>query len=104
MFNEYWSDGNPSVTIYVSDEEWVEVGSWVYRNWDSVCGLSFLPKDNGVYQLAPYEEIDASIYYELLKPWKNIDIDFNVELSSYELVDSTEGAKTFACTGGSCEL
>ena len=104
MFNECWSDGNPSVTIYVGDDEWVEVGSWVYSNWDSVCGLSFLPKDNGVYQLAPYEEIDANTYYDLLKPWKNIELDFDAELSLYELTDTTEGAKTFACTGGSCEI
>ena len=104
MFNEFWSDGNPSVTIYVGDDEWVEVGSWVYSNWDSVCGLSFLPKDNGVYQLAPYEEIDASTYYDLLKPWKTIELDFDKELSLYELTDTTEGAKTYACTGGSCEI
>ena len=104
MFNEYWSDGNPSVTIYVGDDEWVEVGSWVYKNWDAVCGLSFLPKDNGVYQLAPYEEIDANTYYEELKKWKSISINFDTELSKYELDDNTEGAKSYACSGGACEL
>ena len=104
MFNECWADGNPSVTIYVSDDEWVEVGAWVYKNWDSVCGLSFLPKDNGVYKLAPYEEIDSDEYHDRLRMWKNIDIDFGVELSRLEIEDGTEGAKTLACVGGSCEL
>lgn len=104
MFNQYWADGNPSVTIYVNDDEWVEVGAWVYRNWDQVCGLSFLPKDGGVYQLAPYEEIDAETYHNTIKNWKNISIDFGTELSRYEMEDNTEGAKTYACVGGSCEL
>lgn len=104
MFNECWADGNPSVTIYVAEEEWVEVGAWVYKNWDSVCGLSFLPKDNGVYQLAPYEEVDYDTYHEMLKPWKNINLDFGEELSLLEKEDTTEGAKAYACTGSSCEL
>ncbi len=104
MFNQYWADGNPSVTIYVNDDEWVEVGAWVYKNWDQVCGLSFLPKDGGVYQLAPYEEIDADTYHNILKDWKNVSIDFGTELSHYEMEDNTEGAKTYACVGGSCEL
>lgn len=104
MFNECWADGNPSVTIYVAEEEWVEVGAWVYKNWDSVCGLSFLPKDNGIYQLAPYEEVDQDTYHEMLKVWKNISLDFGEELSRFEKEDTTEGAKTFACVGGSCEL
>ena len=104
MFNQYWADGNPSVTIYVNDDEWVEVGAWVYRNWDQVCGLSFLPKDGGVYQLAPYEEIDTETYHNTIKNWKNVSIDFGTELSRYEMEDNTEGAKTYACVGGSCEL
>lgn len=104
MFNECWADGNPSVTIYVADEEWVEVGAWIYKNWDSVCGLSFLPKDNGVYKLAPYEEIDSDEYHDMLRVWKNIDIDFGEELSRLETEDGTEGAKTLACSGSSCEL
>lgn len=104
MFNEYWSDGNPSVTIYVSDDEWVEVGAWVYANWNSVCGLTFLPRDGGVYTLAPYEEIDVDTYHEVLKLWKDVSIDFGDELIKYEQDDNTEGAKTYACVGGACEL
>lgn len=104
MFNECWADGNPSITIYVGEDEWVEVGAWVYKNWDKVCGLSFLPKDGGVYQLAPYEEIDAEEYHNLLKDWKSINIDFDSELNAYEVGDSTEGAKSYACVGGTCEI
>ena len=104
MFNEYWCDGNPSVTIYVGEEEWVEVGAWVYKNWNQVCGLSFLPRDNAVYQLAPYEEISASTYHEACAMYKLVDIDFIAELVAYESDDNTEGAKAYACQGGSCEL
>lgn len=104
MFNEYWCDGNPSATIYVAEDEWVEVGAWIFKNWDRVCGLSFLPKDSGIYQLAPYEELDVEAYQASLKPWKNIEIDFGTELNAYEHEDTTEGAKTYACVGNSCEL
>ena len=104
MFNEYWCDGNPSVTIYVGEDEWVEVGAWVYKNWKQVCGLSFLPRDNKHYELAPYEEITAEEYRAACELWKKIDLDFDNDLLQYESGDTTEGAKTFACVGGTCEL
>ena len=104
MFNEYWCDGNPSVTIYVAEDEWVAVGAWVYKNWRNVCGLSFLPKDGSHYPLAPYEEIDATTYHELIKNWKDISIDMEAELPLFESSDNTEGAQTLACSGSSCEL
>lgn len=104
MFNDAWCDGNPSVTIYVKEDEWVEVGAWVYKNWDSVCGLSFLPHDGGHYQLAPYEEISRNTYHELAKAWNKIEIDFDHELNAFEMEDTTTGAQTLACTGGKCEI
>lgn len=104
MFNDYWCDGNPSVTIYVKPDEWVEVGSWVYKNWDSVCGLSFLPFDGGNYLLAPYEEITKQQYYELCKMYKDIKLNFDSELSEFELEDETVGSQELACSGSSCEL
>lgn len=104
MFNDNWCDGNPSVTISVKEDEWVEVGSWVYKNWDSVCGLSFIPFDGGTYQLAPYETITRDEYHDLSKPYLKIDIDFDKDLNTFEKEDGTTGAQTLACTGGTCEF
>lgn len=104
MFNECWCDGNPSVTIYIREDEWVEVGAWVYSNWDSVCGLSFLPYDGAIYPLAPYEEINRDKYEELCRLFSRIELDFDNDLPLYEVGDTTTGAKTYACTGDSCEL
>ena len=104
MFNEYWCDGNPSVTIYVGEDEWVEVGAWVYKNWNQVCGLSFLPKDTSVYQLAPYEEITAEVYHRLCDMYKTVSIDFDLDLPEYEQGDTTTGAQNLACQGGVCEI
>jgi hypothetical protein len=101
-FKENYTDHNPSVTIYVKDEEWLEVGAWVYKNWNVVGGLSFLPYDGGVYTLAPYEEIDKQRYEELLAKFpKNIDF---TKLTEYEKDDYTTGAKEYACVGGACDI
>lgn len=104
MFNLNWSDGNPSVTIYVKEDEWVEVGAWVYKNWEHICGLSFLNYDGGHYQLAPYEEISAEEYHKAVKEFAKLFIDFDKDLLEFEQDDKTEGAQTLACTGTSCEL
>jgi ribonucleoside-diphosphate reductase alpha chain len=104
MFNDNWCDGNPSVTIYVKEDEWVEVGGWVYKNWNSVCGLSFLPFDGNIYPLAPYDPITREEYHEACKLWSKIDIDFDSELNVIEQEDNTIGSQELACSGGSCEL
>lgn len=104
MFNDYWCDGNPSVTIYVGEDEWVEVGAWVYKNWKSVCGLSFLPRDNKHYELAPYEAITAEQYHQACDMYRRVNIDFDVDLIDYEQVDTTQGAHILACQGNICEL
>jgi ribonucleoside-triphosphate reductase len=96
-----WCDHNPSCTIYVREHEWLEVGAWIYRNWDWVGGLSFLPYDGGIYELAPYEEISEETYKTLTQ--NTVDIDWSL-LHKYERNDNTEGAKTYACTGDKCEL
>lgn len=101
MLQKSWCEHKPSVTIYVRDSEWVEVGAWVYRNWEYVSGISFLPFDGGVYQLAPYEEITEEQYNELVA--KMPQLDFN-KLSEYEKIDLTSGSREFACSGNSCEI
>lgn len=101
MLREFWCEHNPSCTVYVNDDEWVRAGAWVYDNFDEICGVSFLPKDNGIYQLAPYEEINKTKYDELLKAFPEIDYS---KLSDYEREDNTVGAQTAACSGDKCEI
>lgn len=101
MLKQWWCEHNPSATIFVKEDEWLEVGAWVYKNWDMVGGLSFLPKDTNIYPLAPYEEITKEKFEELVSQFP--EIDFN-DLNSFEEHDNTEGAKEFACSAGGCEL
>ncbi len=97
----YYSEHNPSVTIYVADDEWVEVGNWVYKNWDLVGGIAFLPKSNHVYQLAPYEEIDEATYNRLSADFPKIDFSL---ITVYEKDDATEQKQILACSGNGCEI
>jgi ribonucleoside-triphosphate reductase len=102
MVREFWCEHNPSCTVYVAEHEWIDVMAWVYRNFDKITGLSFLPKnDDHVYQQAPYEEISEAEYNRLTAAFPTIDYTF---LSSFELEDNTEGAKSYACTGDKCEV
>jgi hypothetical protein len=105
---EYWktvkinfTEHNPSVTISVGEDEWIEAGNWVYKNWEIIGGLSFLPRSNHVYKLAPYEAINEKRYLELKS--KISDIDFS-KIIFYEQEDKTEGAKQLACVAGVCEI
>jgi ribonucleoside-diphosphate reductase alpha chain len=92
---------NASATIYVKPEEWLKVGAFVYENFDRIVGVSFLPDDGGVYELAPLEEISKEEYEARMKTFPMIDYSL---LSLYEKGDETEGAKTYACSGGGCSL
>ncbi|HZJ41665.1 MAG TPA: ribonucleoside-triphosphate reductase, partial [Patescibacteria group bacterium] len=96
-----YTEHNPSVTISVGENEWIEVANWVYDNWDIVGGLSFLPRLNHVYELAPYEEINKDRYEELLTKFKGMDF---AQIVVYEKNDETEAKKELACAGGACEL
>jgi ribonucleoside-diphosphate reductase alpha chain len=101
MFKTCWCDHNPSVTIMIAEDEWLEVGAWVYRNWDIVGGLSFLPKSDNVYQLAPFEAITEEDYEQRLSNMPDIDFD---ELIKFERFDNTVGGQTLACIGESCDV
>ena len=96
-----WCEHNASMTVYVREDEWFEVGNWVYKNWDIINGVSFLPYDGGHYELAPYEEIDARTYKRLIKDLPVINYS---KLSDYELQDETGGSKEYACTGDKCDI
>ena len=91
-----WCEHNASMTVYVRDDEWFEVGNWVYQNWDIINGVSFLPYDGGHYELAPYEEIDVHSYERLIKTLPLIEYS---KLSKYELEDNTQGKQELACSG-----
>lgn len=96
-----YTEHNPSVTVSVGENEWIQVAHWLYQNWDIVGGLSFLPRTNHVYQLAPYEAIDEKTYKELVA--KMPDIDFS-KIVTYELRDETEVKRELACVSGVCDI
>lgn len=99
-YQESWCEHKPSITVYVGDDEWLDVGAWVYKHLDIISGVSFLPRDNGTYRQAPYEEITKEQYEDLLKNTKTtLDwTDFKEE------TDTTTSAKELACSSGICEL
>ncbi len=96
-----YTEHNPSVTVSVGDNEWIGVANWLYENWEIVGGLSFLPRDNHVYRLAPYEAIDEKRYNELMKRFTHIDYS---KIITYEKRDETEMKKELACAAGVCEI
>jgi len=101
VVKKHYTEHNPSVTISVGEDEWILVANWIYENWELVGGLSFLPRSNHVYQLAPYEAIDKEKYEEMLKGFEHIDFS---KIVTYEKVDETELKKELACVGGTCEI
>lgn len=101
MVKESYTEHNPSTTISVGEGEWLEVANWIYEHWDLVGGLSFLPRSNHVYRLAPYEEISREQYEERVAKFPTIDF---AKLVLYEYDDQTQGAKELACVSGVCEV
>lgn len=100
-FKVHWTEHNPSVTIYVRPDEWLDVGKWVYDNWDIVGGLSFLPYDGGLYSLAPYEAITQKDYEARLSSFPKINW---AKLVRYEKTDTTDLHQQFACVGDKCAI
>jgi ribonucleoside-diphosphate reductase alpha chain len=97
----HFTEHNPSVTIYVNDDEWIRVANFIHENWEIVGGLSFLPHSDHVYQLAPYEKITKEEYERRVKELGEIDFS---KLLLYEREDNTIGAKEAACVSGTCEI
>lgn len=96
-----WCEHNQSTTVYIREEEWLQVGSWLFDHWDDVSGVAFLPYDGGSYKQAPYEEINEAEYKRRLKAFPKIDY---TQLGKYETEDNTTGAQQLACSGTSCEM
>ena len=101
-YQRHWCEHKPSVTISVKKSEWFEVGSFVYKHFDEMSGVSFLPFDDHVYQQAPYQDISKSEYESLLS-FMPAQIDW-AKLKDYEKEDGTKSSQTFACTGDVCEI
>jgi ribonucleoside-diphosphate reductase alpha chain len=102
IYQRHWCEHKPSITVSVKEDEWMEVGAWVYKNFDEVSGISFLPYSEHTYVQAPYQEIEKEAYLELVsKMPKNINWE---ALSMYELEDSTTGSQALACVSGECEI
>jgi len=102
IYHTSWCEHNPSVTITVREHEWIEVGAWVYSNFNEIGGISFLPHSDHTYRQAPYQECTKEEYEKMSKLMpKNIDWD---KLSEYEKEDNTIGSQELACSGNSCEL
>jgi ribonucleoside-diphosphate reductase alpha chain len=99
----YWCEHKPSITVSVKEDEWLEVGAWVYANFDIMSGVSFLPHSNHTYQQAPYQEIDEATYMEWLSKMPT-NVDWSA-LKDYEQTDeAVTGIREYACTGGACEI
>ena len=99
MYQRHWCEHKPSITVYYRDDEFLEIGQWLYNNFDSCSGVSFLPYSDHTYQQAPYEAISQEEYEEGLK---SMPESFDWDIVEHE--DKTEGAQTLACVGGACEL
>jgi ribonucleoside-diphosphate reductase alpha chain len=97
-----WCEHKPSVTITVKDAEWMEVGAWVYKNFDICSGISFLPHSDHTYAQAPYQDITEEEYNDLKKQMPT-KIDWSA-LSLYEKKDTTNSSQTLACTADGCEI
>jgi ribonucleoside-triphosphate reductase len=102
VYQRHWCEHKPSITVSVKEEEWPEVGAWVYNHFDEMSGVSFLPFSDHVYQQAPYQDCTKEEYDALLvKMPKKVDW---TELAKYEKRDSTTGSQELACVAGGCEI
>jgi ribonucleoside-diphosphate reductase alpha chain len=99
VYQEHWCEHKPSMTCYYRDDEFLEIGQWVYNKFDSISGISFLPYDGHVYEQAPYQPISKEKYEELIADFPK-EFDWDI----IEEQDNTEGTQTLACTGDSCEI
>jgi ribonucleoside-diphosphate reductase alpha chain len=101
-YKTHWTEHSPSVTVSVREEEWEQVGEWVYEHFDLITGVSFLPHSEHVYKQAPFQTIDEDTYneaYALMPDAINWEM-----LPVYETEDTTTGSQTLACTAGQCDV
>jgi len=102
IYQEQYCEHKPSITVYVKEHEWLTVGAWVYEHFDIISGVSFLPKESNSIPQSPYTECTEEYYNEFVENMPK-DIDWT-ELALYEMTDSSEGTREFACTANACEF
>ncbi len=100
-YQRHWCEHKPSVTVSVRDDEWLEVGAFVFKHFDEMSGVSFLPHSDHTYQQAPYQECTEAVYKKFSSEFVHIDWD---KFKTYEKEDNTSSSQTFACSGDSCEI
>ena len=101
IYQDAWCEHKPSITVYYTDDEFFDICAWMWKNFDSMSGVSLLPYDGGTYQQAPYQQIDKAQYEEEVQREPSINWE---ALSQYETDDQTTGSQELACVGTSCEL
>ena len=102
-YQKSWCEHKPSVTISVKEHEWMDVGAWVYKNFDWMSGVSFLPFSEHTYKQAPYQDCDEKMYKEILNKMPKV-VDWSL-LGEYEKSDMTIGSQELGCTAaGGCEI
>lgn len=101
MFQQNWCEHNPSITVYVKEHEWLEVGAWVYKNLDMLGGVSFLPHSDHIYPQAPYQDISKEQYEKAVTNFPAIDWN---KFNQYEVDDATISMHELACVNGACEI
>jgi ribonucleoside-diphosphate reductase alpha chain len=102
LYQKFWCEHKPSVSITVKESEWLQVGAWVYDNFDDISGISFMPFSEHTYKQAPYQDCSVEEYEEMLSKMP-AKINWS-KLSEYEKEDNTISSQTLACTGGVCEI
>jgi len=101
MYQRHWCEHKPSVTVSVRDDEWMEVGAFVFKHFDEMSGVSFLPHSDHTYQQAPYQDCTKDVYDSFSGRFRNIDWTSFIK---YEKEDNTKSSQNFACSGDSCEI
>ena len=102
IYSEHWCEHKPSITVSVQEHEWMEVGAYVYNNFNLMSGISFLPMTEHTYKQAPYQDCDKETYDELLSKMPK-DVDWKL-LAEFEAEDNTHGSQTLNCSGDVCEV
>ena len=102
VYKEFWADHSVSITVNVKDDEWIDVAGWVYRNFDKITGISFLPYSDHTYQQAPYQPIEEIDYRQAVADFPT-EIRW-ADLPFYESEDGTSGSQTLACSADGCEV
>jgi ribonucleoside-triphosphate reductase len=101
-YQNHWCEHKPSITVYYTDDEFLQVAQWIWDNFDLCSGISLLPYSDHVYHQAPYEDIDADKYEELVAAMP-VGVKWS-DLEYFEMEDNTTGSQELACVGGACEI